>query len=106
MFGVARHWTDSAGGADASDNPTSGAERQVDRQHKVRIANEVLEVFGLKLGNWMNRYTLANHTGRHEVIDNLGAVWPLAEQLIGRPCDPLSNEVIGAIEARRLSSGD
>jgi len=95
ILGVAEHWTDSAGGA-----PGATASRQADRQHRARIANAVLGVFGLKLSDWMNRYTLTGPTGRSAVIDNLGAVWPMAERLTGRPCDPLDPAVIAAIEAR------
>jgi len=97
ILGVAEHWTDSAGGAAAS--------RQADRQHRARVANAVLGVFGLKLADWMNRYTLTGPTGRSAVIDNLGAVWPMAERLTGRPCDPLDPAVIAAVEARAGDRG-
>jgi hypothetical protein len=49
-FGVAEHWTDGAGATAAS--------RKAERQHRTRVANEVLGLFGLRLNDWMNRYTL------------------------------------------------
>jgi hypothetical protein len=97
MFGVAGHWSDSAG--------ETAASRAADRQHRVCVANEVLAVFGLALRDWMSRYVLASRTGRSAVVDNLGAVWPAAEALAGRPCDPLDDAVIAALEARRRPPG-
>jgi hypothetical protein len=35
------------------------------------------------------------------VVDNFGALWPEAERLSGRPCDPLDPAVIAALEADR-----
>jgi len=32
------------------------------------------------------------------VVDHFGALWPAAERLAGRPCDPLDPEVIAAVE--------
>ncbi|GIX13086.1 MAG: hypothetical protein KatS3mg118_1045 [Paracoccaceae bacterium] len=94
VFGVARHWTDASGAADAG---TGTAERI----HRARVANRMLGLFGLSLREWAGRYTLASRTGRAAVVDNLGAVWPEAERLAGRPCDPLDPAVIAAMEARR-----
>ena len=90
IFGVAEHWTDSAG--------TSGASLQAERQHRARIANAVLGLYGLRLNEWMGRYTLTGNTGRSAVVDNLGAVWPTAEIITGRDCDPLDETVILALE--------
>jgi len=94
VFGVAEHWTDSAGG----DEAAAGRSRQAERQHRLRVANSVLGLFGLRLDDWMNRYTLKSRTGRQAVVDNLGAVWPMAEQLAGRPLDPLDERVVEAVE--------
>lgn len=91
IFGVAEHWSDSAGVAGES---TSKAERL----HRVRIANAALAPFGLKVADWMNRLTLSSHTGKSAVIDNFGALWPMAERLSARPCDPLDGELIARYE--------
>jgi hypothetical protein len=90
MFGAAEHWTDQAGGA--------AGQRPADRQHRVRVANQVLELFGLRCADWQNRFTLTSRTGRSVVVDHLGALWPAAEKLAGRPIDPLDPEVVARVE--------
>lgn len=96
MFGIAAHWTDGPGAATAGAAGTATA----DRRHRAAIANRMLGVFGLSLREWAGRFTLSGPTGRGAVVDNLGAVWPVAEQVAGRACDPLDPSVIAAIEAR------
>ena len=91
IFGVAEHWTDSAGDAGA---PPSKAERL----HRVRIANAALEPYGMRVADWMNRLTLSTRTGKSAVIDNFGALWPMAERLGGRECDPLDPDLIARYE--------
>ena len=92
MFGVAEHWTDQAG--------DEAGRRAADRQHRVRVANLVLEPFGLRCADWQNRLTLTSRTGRSVVVDHLGALWPAAEKLAGRAIDPLDPEVVARIEAQ------
>ena len=91
IFGVSEHWTDSAG-ADALRS------RRAERQHRVRLANELLGLFGLRVSEWTSRFTLTSRTGRSQIVDHLGAVWPAAERLAGRPLDPLDPAVLDRIE--------
>jgi hypothetical protein len=93
IFGVAEHWTDSAGEA--------GPSSKADRLHRVRIANAALAPFGLKVADWMNRLTLSSLTGKSVVIDNFGSLWPMAERLCQRPCDPLDLDLIARYEKKR-----
>jgi hypothetical protein len=87
-FGVAEHWADGTGSSRA------------EAQHRVTVGNDVLAVFGLRLADWSGRYTLAGPTGGSAVVDNFGTLWPAAERLAGRPCDPLDPDVIAAAERR------
>jgi hypothetical protein len=88
LFGISEHWTDSQEASKA------------DRLHRVGIANAALAPFGLKVADWMNRLTLSSHTGKSAVIDNFGALWPMAERLGGRVCDPLDPELIAQYERK------
>jgi hypothetical protein len=87
VFGAAEHWTDGSGNSAES-------------QHRVAVGNEVLSVFGLKLAEWSGRYTLSGPTGGSAVVDNFGNLWPAAERLAGRPCDPLDPNLIEIVEKR------
>jgi hypothetical protein len=90
IFGGTPHWTDPAG-----DGGLTGA-----RQRQAAMANAVLGRYGLTLKPWMGRFTLASRTGKSAVVDNLGALWPAAERLAGRACDPLDPDLLAALERR------
>jgi hypothetical protein len=88
VFGVAEHWTDGSAGS------------RVDSQHRVAVGNDVVGVFGLRLAEWSGRYTLTGPTGGSAVVDNFGDLWPAAERIAGRQCDPLDLKVITEVEKR------
>ncbi|TGD97017.1 hypothetical protein [Methylobacterium nonmethylotrophicum] len=90
-FGAPDHW---------SDGVVRSAPPQAQRRARAEAANRVLGLYGLRLAPWADRYTLSGRTGRSAVVDHLGALWPAAERLAGRPCDPLDPAVIAALEAR------
>ena len=93
IFGVTEHWTDGAG----SDGQAARS-RRAERQHRVRVANELLGLFGLRVSEWTSRFTLTSRTGRSEIVDHLGAIWPAAERLAGRSLDPLDAAFLDRIE--------
>jgi hypothetical protein len=97
-FGSADHWTDGVGAAGTSF-PAA------ERRRRAGVANEVLGIYGLKLMEWSNRFTLTGRTGKSAVVDQFGAIWAEAERMTGRVCDPLDPAVIEAMEARR-GTGD
>ena len=96
MFAGERHWTERAASPAIfgdSGNARGGPPRMTparERQERVRLVNRVLEPFGLVLAEWAaSSYVLRTSTGRSEMVADLGALWPAAERLLGRPCDPL-----------------
>ena len=88
VFGVVEHWTDGSVGSRA------------DEQHRVTVGNRFLALYGLKLAEWSGRFTLTSQTGGSAVVDHFGGLWPAAEHLAGRPCDPLDAAMIAAVENR------
>lgn len=98
------HWTDRHI-EDAAREP--GAEvgefhrsRQRDRHHRANLANEVLRHYGLKLEDWSgSKYLLRDSTGRSELVEDLGSLWPAAARLAGRtpsPLDPALQEYMAS----------
>jgi hypothetical protein len=68
------------------------------RAARVRLINRVLDHFGLRLDDWAGRvYLLRDRKGRTAVVSDLGALWPQAERLAGRPLDPLDPELVRAL---------
>jgi hypothetical protein len=93
------HWTERTGreevfGAQAANRP-----RRQERLKRVALANKILAHYGLKLGDWDgSQLVLSSFTGRSEVVRHVGALWPAAERVANRPCDPLDPALIAAIE--------
>lgn len=83
LFQTESDWTEAP--AIASNGPS----RQ-QRLRRVGYANRVLAYYRLRLDDWQGQsYLLNSPTGATEVIDNLARLWPVAERLAKRPCDPL-----------------
>ncbi len=119
LGGGERHWTeraaspaifgaanaDGAAGAAAagSGGGTVGAGRPPvtaahERQQRVRLVNRVLDPLGLVLSDWSaSSYVLRTKTGRSALVPHLGELWPAAERLLGRPCDPLDPDLLSRL---------
>jgi hypothetical protein len=77
------------------------AERDSGRRERVlrvRLLNRVLAHFGLELGDWSGRvYLLRDRKGKTAVVNDLSGLWAAAEQLAGRPLDPLDPALLAAL---------
>ncbi len=80
------HWAESEGG-------------RRERAARVRLLNRVLGYWGLSLADWAGAvYTIRDGKGRSVVIQDVGALWTAAEELVGRPLDPLDPGLVAALE--------
>ena len=106
ILGSERHWTERAahpaifggagGGEGARERP--GVSPAHERQQRIRLLNRVLGPLGLVLAEWAaSSCVLRTKTGRSELVPHLGELWPAAERLLGRPCDPLDPELLARI---------
>jgi hypothetical protein len=102
VLGGNEHWADAVARPGVYTRALGPVERRRERMNRVRIANRVLASFGMTLTDWQgSSFLLATRTGKTEIVDDLGHLWPVAEKLSGRACDPLAPEVIAAMEADR-----
>ena len=77
-------------------------DRRRERARRVSAANRVLSAFGMSLSDWQgSSFLLATRTGKNEIIEDLGHLWPAAERLSGRICDPLDPVLIARLEEGR-----
>jgi len=90
LFGTADHWSDALAGG--------GLTATAERHHRTAVANRVLGPYSLRLAEWSGRYVLTSRTGKGAVVEGLGALWPAAERLAGRPLDPLDPAALAALE--------
>ena len=111
ILGGERHWTERAAspaifggtGADGGEGPRLRMTPARERQERVRLVNRVLDPLGLVLAEWAaSSYVLRTKTGRSEMVPDLGALWPAAERLLGRPCDPLDPALLARLPRQAL----
>jgi hypothetical protein len=56
----------------------------------VALANRVLASYRLRLDDFHGQsFVLSSPTGTSELVDDFAQVWRVAEQMLGRPLDPL-----------------
>lgn len=81
------HWAETDGGRRA-------------RAGRVRLLNRVLGHYGLSLDDWAGAvYTVRDGKGGAAVVQDVGTLWQAAEDLAGRPLDPLDPTLIETLEA-------
>jgi hypothetical protein len=98
------HWTDwrfdhgetAATGTAGSDRERA---RRRDRYHRTRVLNRILGLYGLRLDDWHSRsYVLSDRKGKTVLVQDLGALWPAAQQLTGRCLDALDPWLLERLE--------
>lgn len=101
-LGGNEHWADAVARPGVYTRNVERIDRRRERASRVAAANRVLSAYALTLSDWQgSSYVLANRTGKSEVIEDLGHLWPAAERMIGRACDPLDPDIIARVEEMR-----
>lgn len=107
ILGADVHWSDAASNPHAFKGRV--ATRAQDRLRRVALVNAVLRHYAVKATDWQGMsYLLTTPTGKSAIVDHLGLLWSEAEKLSGRPCDPLDEQLISALEeqGRQKSPAD
>ena len=100
VLGGAEHWTDAAARDDVYTRNADPTRRRRERAERVRIANRALTHYGMRLADWQGAsYLLSTLTGKSEMVEDFGHLWPAAEKLCGRLCDPLAPDLLARLEA-------
>ena len=99
ILGAEDHWTETSGRAGAFAGLAGAPTRRRERLARIDLTNFVLTYYGLRIDDWQGRsHLLKNKVGQTEVIDTIAAIWPAAEQLAGRVCDPLDAALLERLE--------
>jgi hypothetical protein len=100
ILGGNEHWADAVARPGVYTRNVERIDRRRERAARVAAANRILSAYALSLTDWQgSSFVLANRTGRSEMVADLGHLWPTAERMIGRDCDPLDPAVISLFEA-------
>jgi hypothetical protein len=79
------HWAEQEGGRRG-------------RVFRVRLLNQVLAFYGLRLDDWGGRiWVLNDGKGRSAVVADLGSLWAKAAELAGRKLDPLDPDLVASL---------
>jgi hypothetical protein len=108
VLGGEGDWTDAVARPGVFTRNVDPLRRRRERINRVACAQRVLGHYKLTLSDWQaTSYVLSTLTGKSCLVDNLSHLWAAAEQLTGRPCDPLDLRLIDWLEAgRQESTGD
>lgn len=102
ILGGNEHWADAVARPGIYTRNAERIDRRRERANRVSAANRVLACFGLSLSDWQgSSYVVASRTGKNEMIEDLGHLWPAAEKMTGRLCDPLDPLLIARMETMR-----
>jgi hypothetical protein len=84
LLGGSNHWSNII-------PPVKGANARSQRLIHVALANRVLASCRLRLDDFHGQsFVLSSPTGASELVGDFGQVWRVAEQMLGRPLDPLT----------------
>ena len=101
VLGGSDHWTDAAARPGVYSRSADPLQRRRERARRVALANRVLEHYRMRLADWQGTaFVLSTATGKTEIVDNLTHLWSVAEQLSGRPCDPLDPALLDRLETQ------
>ena len=104
QFLAESHWTEQRfDHGETAATGTAGSDRERSRRrhryHRTQVLNRILSHYGLRLDDWQSRsYVLSDRKGKTVLVQDLGALWPAAQQLAGRCLDPLEPWLLEGLE--------
>lgn len=101
IFSEDAHWAsrlDAGVGIpdEAGNLPFNPAVRRLARARRIAMLNRMLAGCHVRVSDWQgSQYRLEGATGKTELVDGLGQLWPAIERMRGRPFDPLEADGVG-----------
>ncbi|GAA8825547.1 hypothetical protein HpRN133_01300 [Helicobacter pylori] len=106
------HWSD---GSDGSDNHGSdenlkepnalistnenAKERKRARLKRVRLLNQILAFYGLKMDDWQGaKFVLCDKKGQSVMVNDLGDLWDKAQNLAKKEMDALDSNLLAFLK--------
>ncbi|WP_187907052.1 hypothetical protein [Helicobacter pylori] len=102
------HWTDGTDGSDSygidenlrepnaliSTNENARERKRV-RLKRVRLLNQILAFYGLKINDWQGaKFVLCDKKGQSVIVNDLGDLWDKAQNLAKKEMDALDSNLL------------
>ncbi|RVY11082.1 hypothetical protein [Helicobacter pylori] len=102
------HWSDENYGSDSYEidenlrEPNAlisanenARERKRARLKRVRLLNQILAFYGLKIGDWQGaKFVLCDKKGQSVIVNDLGDLWDKAQNLAKKKMDALDSNLL------------
>ena len=99
------HWTEAGTDAGQAAEPESGRARYLGRLRRVALLNRILDHYGCEAWDWANnQYVVKSRDGRTTLVAHMPQVWAAAEEIAGRPLDPLDPALLDSLR-RAVATG-
>ncbi|GAA8300944.1 hypothetical protein HpNP133_01670 [Helicobacter pylori] len=101
------HWTDGTDGSGSYENENlkgqnvlistneNARERKRARLKRVRLLNQILAFYGLKMDDWQGaKFVLHDKKGQSVMVNDLGDLWDKAQNLAKKEMDALDSNLL------------
>ncbi|PUD20104.1 hypothetical protein [Helicobacter pylori] len=101
------HWTDRTYGSGSYENENlkepnalisaneNARERKRARLKRVRLLNQILAFYGLKINDWQGaKFVLCDKKGQSVIVNDLGDLWDKAQKLAKKEMDALDSHLL------------
>ncbi|KNE16152.1 hypothetical protein [Helicobacter pylori] len=101
------HWTDGSDGSGSYENENlkgqnvlistneNARERKRARLKRVRLLNQILAFYGLKMDDWQGaKFVLHDKKGQSVMVNDLGDLWDKAQNLAKKEMDALDSNLL------------
>ncbi|MFP6032989.1 hypothetical protein ACLF9J_00545 [Helicobacter pylori] len=101
------HWTDGTDGSGSYENENlkgqnvlistneNARERKRARLKRVRLLNQILAFYGLKINDWQGaKFVLCDKKGQSVIVNDLGDLWGKAQKLAKKEMDALDSNLL------------
>ncbi|WQY67996.1 hypothetical protein E5L58_04975 [Helicobacter pylori] len=97
------HWTDENYGGDENlrepnaviSTNENARERKRARLKRVRLLNQILAFYGLKINDWQGaKFVLCDKKGQSVIVNDLGDLWGKAQNLAKKKMDALDSNLL------------
>lgn len=100
------HWSDESFREQNSTISTNenARERKRARLKRVKLLNEILAFYGLKIDDWQSsKFVLCDKKGQSVIVSDLGDLWDKARVLAKRDIDALDMNLLAFLRDSRVN---